>query len=213
MKFLLILLLLLFILYIIYINKKMKEDANTDYSKISIPGTFFKLDNGDTGLRFPYKDYEDNKQSFILSDNYQNKEVTSKGGYKYIISELIDKKYYFMKDDISKGPFVLYKVIPITEKKESNINIDGTNGPVQVATNGGINYQSINNTSFVNNLKKYKEIMITHNILERDIDTLIANYQDEHVKESFFNKYALDLINITVNVAGAGISLLELLKG
>ncbi|EAH0805807.1 hypothetical protein D4W20_15515, partial [Listeria monocytogenes] len=110
------------------------------------------------------------------------------------------------------GPYVAYKVIPKTEMKQPTINIDRSNGPVQVATGNSTAYQYVDNSSFSNKIHEYKDLMINNGILKEDIEVVVNHPDDNHIKQSFLSKYGLELAKITVNIAGTMVSLLSLLK-
>ncbi|MBC2676753.1 hypothetical protein [Listeria booriae] len=204
----------------IYLKKKERDkDAVTDYSKQDLGGNFSKLQNGETWLTFEYdKITQQRKKQYILDNYSQGMEVKNIHGYLYYISELISNAYYEIVYDENNnvksktGPYVAYKVVPKTEMKQSNINIDRTSGPVQVTTGNSIAYQCVENSSFSNKVYEYKDLMINNGILKEDIEVVINYPEDNDIKQSFLSKYGLELAKITVSIAGTVVSLLSLLK-
>ncbi|HAO5592824.1 TPA: hypothetical protein IP783_002764, partial [Listeria monocytogenes] len=192
-----------------HLTKKEKEkDGITDYSKEDLGGRFNNLQNGDTWLMFEYnKITQQRKKQYILENYFQSMEVENEHGYLYCISELISSDYYDMVCDKNNniksktGPYVAYKVIPKTEMKQPTINIDRSNGPVQVATGNSTAYQYVDNSSFSNKIHEYKDLMINNGILKEDIEVVVNHPDDNHIKQSFLSKYGLELAKITVNIA------------
>lgn len=215
-----LLLIIIVLVIFIFIKKKLRDkDAVTDYSTVNLRERFNKMNSGETWLMFYYdKMTEPRKKEYILNQYYQDMEVSNERGYKYIISELISDKYYDIeynsegKVSLKTGPYIAYKVIPKTEKRNSNINIKDINGPVQVATEGSVAYQHTENSSFSSKVEEYKELMMRNGISEEDINAVIDNPNDEYVKKSFLSRYGLELAKISVNVAGVVVNLLKLFQ-
>lgn len=176
------------------------------------------MDNGETWLIYPYLLTQQNKKKFIIDNTYQGMELDSTYNYTFIISELISTEYYETTinekgNAVRKsGPYIIYKVIPRTEKIDSGISLTDINGPVQVVTGGSEGYQHIENSSFSKNIEEYKDLMIQNGIPEEDINIVIENPNDEHIKKSFLSKYGLELAKISVNTAGVVVNLLKVLQ-
>ncbi|MBO0470991.1 hypothetical protein JZO66_10580 [Enterococcus sp. DIV0242_7C1] len=218
-------LMLLFLVTVIalYLYSKYKEnkyDQTVQYTMDNIGGMFYPLENGQTWLIFKYnKNTQKNKLNFILKNIKQGDELPNQHGYEYVISELLDKEYYDRVRDsngnlVSKdGPYVVYRVIPKTAMKQSNITVERNSGAVQITTDNSRAYQNISNSDFITKVNKYRDIMVNNGILEEDIDVLLSNSKDDDVKKSFLSKYGVDLAKIAIDVGGKVISLLAYLKG
>ena len=178
------------------------------------------MQNGETWLAFEYnKITQQRKKQYILDTTFQDMELQNEYGYTYLVSKLISEEYYDIKYNANntvsskEGPYVVYKMISKTEAKQSHINIDRTNGPVQVTTGNSTASQHIENSSFSNRVNEFRDLMINNGILPEDINAVINHPNDNDVKQSFLSKYGIELAKITVNVAGTIVSLLSLLKG
>lgn len=206
---------------LLYIIKREREkDSTADYDNEDIRYEFIKMPNGETWLMFKYdKMTQPKKKEYILNYFTQDMEVSNDRGYKYIISELISYEYYDKEYDsegklvFKEGPYIAFKVIPITERTEpSRIHVKDTNGPVQIVTGGSEAYQHVENSTFSTKIEDYKELMIENGISEEDINIVINNPNNEYVKKSFLSKYGLELAKISVNVAGVVVNLLKLFQ-
>ncbi|MEG0409245.1 MAG: hypothetical protein RR623_10275 [Bacilli bacterium] len=215
------LLLILFVLTLLYFKKIKEEktiDSNTDYSQENLDGKFHELENGDTWLAFPYQLTQQNKKKFILANVQQNKEFKDEYGYTFIVSKLINVEYYNTVSNYqgvvrkTGNPYVVFKVIPKTESPDASINVTGNNAPINISNGEGTATQTIVNSSFSNKIEEYKDVMINHGILEEDINVVINNPNNEHIKESFLSKYGLELAKISVNVAGFVVNLLKIFQ-
>ena len=92
------------IIFFVYLNRKekleeMKQDAQTDYSKIDLQEYSLRMDNSETWLFFEYKLTQLNKRDYILSHYRQGDTWTNEHGYSYMISELLYSEYYKIKYD------------------------------------------------------------------------------------------------------------------
>lgn len=202
-------------------NRKIdrEKDLVTDYSEEDLGGRFYEMPNGETWLKFKYnKATQQKKKQYILETVTQNMEIADVYGYIYCVSKLVDYEYYDIECGINNsvkskiGPYLVYKMVPKPEMKQSNINIDRTSGPVQVTTGNSTAYQYIENSSFSNKVYEYKDLMINNGILKEDIEVVINHPEDNDIKQSFLSKYGLELAKITINIAGTVVSLLSLLK-
>ncbi|MEG0093593.1 MAG: hypothetical protein RR945_11090 [Erysipelotrichaceae bacterium] len=215
----LILILIVFaFLYVKNIKKQSEIDRNTDYCLDELGAKFYDVAINETWLVFPYLLVQQNKKKFILQSTFQNMEVVDTYGYTYIISKLIGEEYneQILNDKgqriPEKPPYVVYKVIPKTESPDASINVNGNNAPVNISNGDGTATQTIVNSSFSNKIEEYRDIMISHGILEEDINAVINNPNDEYVKKSFLSRYGLELAKISVNVAGVVVNLLKLFQ-
>lgn len=206
------------VIYYYFQKKEIQKDAITDYGEQHLGGRFHEFENGETWLVFPYEKTQQKKKQYILNNTFQDMEMADEYGYTYLISKLISAEYYhIIRDRYNKvksktGPYVTYKVIPKTEMKQSNINIDRTTGPVQVNAGNSTGYQHTENSNFLSGVNEYRDLMINNGILEEDINAVLSHPDDHDVKQSFLSKYGVELAKITVNVAGTIVSLLSLLK-
>lgn len=208
---------------IIYLYLKYREnedDKTIQYTMDNIGGMFYPLESGQTWFVFKYnKNTQKNKLNYILENIKQGDEWSDEHGYEYVISELLDKEYYDRVTDsngnvVSKdGPYVVYRVIPKTAMKQSNITVERNSGAVQITTDNSRAYQNISNSDFIIKVNKYRDIMVNNGILEEDIDVVLSNSKDDDVKKSFLSKYGVDLAKIAIDVGGKVISLLAYLKG
>lgn len=208
------------VLFLYFKYKENENDKKTEYTMNDIGGVFYSLENGETWFVFKYnKMTQQNKLNFILRNVLQGDEVINEYGYKYVISELINNEYYDRDIDSNgkvirkDGPYVVYKVIPKTAMKQSNITVERNSGAVQITTDNSTAYQSISNSDFVTKISNYREILINNGISEEDINIVLNNPKDEDVKKSFLSKYGIDLAKIMIEAGGIAISFLSYLKG
>lgn len=72
--------------------------------------------------------------------------------------------------------------------------------------------QAIVKSNFKNNMKKYYSDMVDNGIPEKDVKNTISHSNDESIRNSFISKYTIELLGITVSVAGMATTLYDILK-
>lgn len=92
------------------------------------------------------------------------------------------------------------------------MQVSGNAGPVQVVTGNSSANMHVENSSFSNTMKMYREVMMKYGISKEDIDTVINYPNNEDIKKSFLSKYGLDLTKITVSIAGTAVKLYDILS-
>lgn len=200
--------------YIWFKKNERKQDEKMIYTKDNVGG-IFRPENGLTYLVFKYApNTQFRKKQFILDNYKQGEVVTNQNGNEFIVSELVSEVEYENPDKlIFKGEAIIkFKVISKTEIKQSGMHFGNIYAPVQVATNGSTASQYISDSSFSSKIKEVRDIMIDNGVSEEDIDVVINNPEDENVKQSFLNKYGLDLAKLSVDISGKIISLLTFLQ-
>lgn len=197
-------------LYVFYKKNQRKLDEEMIYTKENVGGEFVSRD-GKTCLKFKYSPtIQFRKKEFILDYFKQGDTVINARGDSFVISELISELEYeepnklFFKGEAS----IVFKVISKTEMEQSSMSFGNVYAPVQIATNGSTASQVISDSSFTNKVKELKDIMIDNGISKEDIEIVIQNPKNEHIKQSFLSKYGLELAKLSVDVSGKIISLL-----
>lgn len=205
------------IAFVLFKLNERKKDSVADYDGVNLNGIINVFD-GVTYFYFKYDSFSNqNKFRYILNNYKQNTPVESEYGDRYVISQLVSKRYFFESfnsngERVSRdGPYILYKLIPEVELKHVNNNFNNA-GPVQIVDNNSSATMNIIESQFNSKVSNYFDDMIEAGIPEEDINTLIQNSNDSDVKQSFFSKYGIELAKIAVDFSGTIISLLTYLK-
>lgn len=202
------------VLMLILIGKYyVSIDSKINYENAGVQ-SFKYIEDGNTFIfvecikwKTPYK-YEH------LCNSFNQRDVISHGEQEFIITQVISRTYKKLFDDGREHIGFLYQVISSVEvNNEPRVVIEGdVNAPTQIAGNNSAQNQTIVNSNFENNITKYYSEMQEAGIPQEVIDQVLERTNDKNVVNAFLNKYAIELLGITVSVAGMVTTLYDILK-